>query len=45
MSFAPWRTANEVDFFIDGADYYENVAYSIEMAKEEVFICGWWVSP
>ena len=37
--------SNEVDFFIDGADYYESLAHSIEMAREEVFICGWWVSP
>lgn len=44
-SFAPIRYHNEVDFFVDGADYFENVALSIEQAQEEVFICGWWVSP
>ena len=44
-SFAPLRVHNEVGFFIDGADYYESLAYAIEGAREEVFICGWWVSP
>ena len=33
-SFSPWRNQNEVDFYIDGADYFENLAYSIELAKE-----------
>jgi phospholipase D1/2 len=44
-SFAPIRYNNEVDFFIDGAEYFEAVAYAIENSHESVFICGWWVSP
>ncbi len=44
-SFAPMRYNNKVEFFVDGADYFEALAYGIESAEEEVFICGWWVSP
>lgn len=28
-SFAPVRHNNEVDFFVDGADYFEAVAHAI----------------
>jgi phospholipase D1/2 len=44
-SFAPMRYSNKVEFFVDGADYFEALAYGIESAEEEVFICGWWISP
>ena len=31
-SFAPMRYTNKVEFFIDGADYFEALAYGIESA-------------
>lgn len=44
-SFSPIRELNQVQFYVDGAEYYEAVAHRIENAVNQVFICGWWVSP
>lgn len=44
-SFAPVRQNCNIDFFVDGADYYREVALTILQARKEVFIAGWWVSP
>ena len=44
-SFAPTRENSLVKWFVDGSDYMEAVAYSIEAAKEEIFITGFFISP
>jgi phospholipase D1/2 len=44
-SFAPLRSNNYFEFYIDGCSYFEALAHAIESAQESVFICGWWVSP
>ncbi|XP_058723509.1 phospholipase D zeta 1 [Vicia villosa] len=48
-SFAPPRSLNEDDsqaqWFVDGQSAFEVIASSIEDAKSEIFICGWWLCP
>ncbi|XP_064490341.1 phospholipase D2-like isoform X2 [Ornithodoros turicata] len=44
-SFVPVRSANRCRWFTDGAKYFEAVANAIEMAKEEIFIADWWLTP
>jgi phosphatidylserine/phosphatidylglycerophosphate/cardiolipin synthase-like enzyme len=44
-SFAPVRYNNDVEFFVDGSEYFEAMGRAIDCATETVFICGWWVSP
>ncbi|XP_041973451.1 phospholipase D2 isoform X2 [Aricia agestis] len=44
-SFAPPRAATAVCMFVDGRDYLSAVADAIEMARDEVFIADWWLSP
>ncbi|KAI4371396.1 hypothetical protein MLD38_019637 [Melastoma candidum] len=48
-SFAPMRGLNEdnsqAQWFVDGQAAFEAIASSIENAKSEIFICGWWVCP
>ncbi|KAG1656449.1 Phospholipase D1 [Nymphon striatum] len=44
-SYAPVRMDTECRWFIDGATYMEAVADVLESAKEEIFICDWWLSP
>lgn len=44
-SFAPIREKSLVKWFVDAADYMESVADSIESAKEEIFITGFFISP
>jgi phosphatidylserine/phosphatidylglycerophosphate/cardiolipin synthase-like enzyme len=44
-SFAPVRSRNSVNLYIDGKDYFHDLAKSIETAQHEIFICGWWLSP
>lgn len=31
--------------YIDGENYFHDVADAINLAKSEVFITGWWISP
>ncbi|KRX15305.1 Phospholipase D1 [Trichinella nelsoni] len=31
--------------FVDGKSYMENLANMLELAKEQIFITGWWLSP
>ncbi|RNA10079.1 phospholipase D2 isoform X1 [Brachionus plicatilis] len=45
QSFAPIRDNSSVKWFVDAADYMESVADSIEAAKEEIFITGFFISP
>ncbi|OIV95905.1 hypothetical protein TanjilG_27009 [Lupinus angustifolius] len=48
-SFAPPRGLNEdgsqAQWFIDGRAAFEAIATSIEDAKAEIYICGWWLCP
>ncbi|KEH37186.1 phospholipase D zeta 1 isoform X2 [Medicago truncatula] len=48
-SFAPPRGLVEDDsqaqWFVDGQAAFEVMASSIEDAKSEIFICGWWLCP
>ncbi|KAL5538484.1 hypothetical protein UlMin_044638 [Ulmus minor] len=48
-SFAPPRGLTEdgsqAQWFIDGQAAFEAIASSIEDAKSEIFICGWWICP
>ncbi|KAJ0979908.1 hypothetical protein J5N97_015382 [Dioscorea zingiberensis] len=48
-SFAPPRGLTEdgsqVQWFIDGQAAFEAIATSIEGAKSEIFITGWWLCP
>ncbi len=44
-SYSPIRDESMVKWFVDGADYMESIANAIEMAKEEIFIAGFFLSP
>ncbi|MBA0770961.1 hypothetical protein Gotri_019499 [Gossypium trilobum] len=48
-SFAPPRGLNEdgsqAQWFVDGKAAFEAIASSIEKAKSEIFITGWWLCP
>jgi len=44
-SFAPCRENSNVRWFVDGSDYMESIADSIESAKQEIFITGFFLSP
>ncbi|XP_077493969.1 phospholipase D isoform X2 [Amblyomma americanum] len=44
-AFAPVRTASRCRWYIDGSKYCEAVANAIDLAKEEIFIADWWLTP
>ncbi|KAI3459247.1 hypothetical protein Pfo_015910 [Paulownia fortunei] len=48
-SFAPPRGLTEdgsqAQWFVDGCAAFEAIAWAIEEAKSEIFICGWWLCP
>ncbi|XP_075972616.1 phospholipase D isoform X2 [Anticarsia gemmatalis] len=44
-SFAPSRPATPVGTLVDGSAYLSAVADAMELAKEEIFIADWWLSP
>ncbi|CAF4949483.1 unnamed protein product [Pieris macdunnoughi] len=44
-SFAPARPSTPVATFVDGCDYLSAVADAMELAREEIFIADWWLSP
>ncbi|XP_052194240.1 phospholipase D zeta 1-like isoform X2 [Diospyros lotus] len=48
-SFAPPRgfieDGSQAQWFIDGQAAFEAIASSIEKAKSEIYICGWWICP
>ncbi|KAF9418329.1 Phospholipase D1, partial [Entomortierella beljakovae] len=44
-SFSPEREDARVKMYIDGKDYFHAVADSILAAKNEIYICDWWLSP
>ncbi|KAL1922133.1 uncharacterized protein VTP21DRAFT_10775 [Calcarisporiella thermophila] len=44
-SFAPVRKNVPVRWFVDGRDYFWAVSQAINMAKEEIYIEDWFLSP
>lgn len=44
-AFAPVRTASRCRWYIDGSKYCEAVANAIDLAREEIFIADWWLTP
>ena len=44
-SFSPIRRDVHCQWFVDGSAYFEAVAQAIQMAKEEIYIADWWLSP
>jgi len=44
-SYAPVRSESPCTWFVDGCDYMNTVADAIELAREEIFIADWWLSP
>nr|GMD05809.1 phospholipase D zeta 1-like isoform X1 [Ipomoea batatas] len=48
-SFSPQRGLTEdgscIQWFIDGKESFEAIALSIESAKSEIYITGWWLCP
>ncbi|CAF4549767.1 unnamed protein product, partial [Rotaria sp. Silwood2] len=44
-SFAPIRHNQLGYWFINGKSYMESIAKAILLAKEEIFITDWWLSP
>ncbi|KAF4521151.1 hypothetical protein B566_EDAN012917 [Ephemera danica] len=45
LSFVPVREHTEAAWFVDGAGFMAAAANAIEMAKEEILIADWWLSP
>ncbi|KAL3120771.1 hypothetical protein niasHT_008063 [Heterodera trifolii] len=41
----PQRLSSYCQWFVDAKDCWEKVASLIEMAREEIFIADWWLSP
>jgi len=44
-SFAPKRNDQLCKWFMNGANYMENVMYALLHAKEEIYIADWWLCP
>lgn len=44
-SFAPVRQNVFAQWLVDGRDYMWNVSRAISMAKDVIYIHGWWLSP
>ena len=44
-SFAPIRENCQLDWLIDGKDYYSVLVRALQSAKDEIFIHAWWLSP
>ena len=44
-SFAPIRHNLKASFFVDGKDYFSEIADALLEATEEIFIASWWLSP
>lgn len=41
----PVRESNQAKWYVDGADYYEDVYESLLTARNTVYISDWWLSP
>lgn len=44
-SYVPFRMSTKASSFIDGGGYLNAVADCLELAKEEIYITDWWLSP
>lgn len=44
-SYSPIRENSLIKWLVDGADYMDSVADAIELAQEEIFIAGFFLSP
>jgi phospholipase D1/2 len=44
-SFAPLRIGCDAKYFVDGEGYFEHLYDCLLMAKKEIFITGWMLSP
>lgn len=44
-AFSPVRKKVFCQWFVDGSPYFEAVSQAIQMAKQEIFITDWWLSP
>ncbi|KAF3932217.1 hypothetical protein ABW20_dc0110131 [Dactylellina cionopaga] len=44
-SFAPVRQYCFAQWLVDGRDYFWNVSRAVSMAKDVIYIHGWWLSP
>lgn len=44
-SFAPVRPKVFAQWLVDGRDYMWNVSRAISMAKDVIYLHGWWISP
>lgn len=44
-SYAPEREMIEAKFYIDGQEYFSDVATALEKAENTVFITDWWLTP
>lgn len=44
-SFAPIRENCQLDWLIDGQEYFSVLVRAIQAAKTEIFIHSWWLSP
>ncbi|KAF9649936.1 phospholipase D [Thelephora ganbajun] len=44
-SFAPIRFNVAAQWLVDGRDYFWNLSRAILLAKESIYIHGWWLSP
>ncbi|KAI1903217.1 hypothetical protein AGOR_G00024950 [Albula goreensis] len=43
--FAPPREDTLSKWYVNGSDYFADLAEALEQAKEEIFITDWWLSP
>ncbi|VDN60541.1 unnamed protein product [Dracunculus medinensis] len=41
----PVRRSQSVNWFVDGRSFMEHAANMLELAREEIFIADWWLSP
>ena len=44
-SFSPIRQRNWAKWYINGHEYYKDMAQDLENAKSEIYITDWWFSP
>uniref|UniRef100_A0AAY4EKT8 Phospholipase n=1 Tax=Denticeps clupeoides TaxID=299321 RepID=A0AAY4EKT8_9TELE len=44
-SFTPPRPHTFTKWYVNGSEYFSDLADALEQAKEEIFITDWWLSP
>ncbi|XP_063059494.1 phospholipase D2 [Engraulis encrasicolus] len=45
QSFAPPRPNTLTKWYVNGSQYFADLADALDQAKEEIFITDWWLSP